>query len=104
MAFNKIRKFIYRNDSSGKMYEVSLEQQSDGTVNGKGLLLGTNKINSDPDHDNTKVTFVALTANKDDIFGVEGNGWRPDAHLILAAIYDASNKAGAGALLSTLLV
>lgn len=103
MAFAHIRKFLYQNPSSGNVYEVSLEQQADGTINAKGLRLGTNKINSDPDHDNTKVTFVVRTASAGVVFAEERSGWRNDAHLATAAIYDASNKAGAGALLSTIL-
>jgi hypothetical protein len=104
MAFPHIRKFLYQNPTSGNYYEVSLEQQASGAVNGKGLRLGTNKINSDPDHDNTKISFVVLTANLAAVMGTQdGETWRDDTFLATAAIYNASNPAGAGALLSTLL-
>lgn len=104
MAFTHVRKFNYQNATSGKQYEVVLLQNADGTIDGKGVLLGTDKINSDPNHDNTKVAFVVLTAQAAKVFGTERNGWKTDDHLKLASIYDASNKAAAGALLSTLLV
>lgn len=101
MAFADIRKFQYQNPTSGKIYEAVLKQLADGTIDGVGILLGTNKINSDPSNDNTKVTFVVRTAVKADVFGPAA---KTDTHLATATLYDAANKAGVGALLSTLLV
>jgi hypothetical protein len=106
MAFGHIRKFVFQNPASGKIYEVVIKLNTDGTVDGVGLLLGTNKINSDPDFDNAgKVTFVVLTASANKVFGDEKLGVRlTTAALDNAAIYDVSNRGAAGAQLSTLLV
>lgn len=104
MSFPHVRKMLYQNPSSGKNYEVVLKLNANGTVDGEGLLLGTNKVNSDPDFNNTSVTFVVLTAKASKVFGEERSGWVSNTALASAAIYDASNRAAAGALLSTLLV
>jgi hypothetical protein len=109
MAIGKAtRKFEYQNPTSGKLYEVTLLQNADGTVDGKGLLQGTNRNAGDPEIDNTKVTFVVITTQQGVPFGFEGlmgtTTYKTKEHLMTAAIYDASNRGGAGALLSTLLV
>lgn len=104
MAFSSLRKFNYQNPTSGKQYDVTLLQNADGTVDGKGILLGTDKICSSPEILNTRVSFVVLTAQAGKAFGLERVDRKTTDHLKLAAIFDASNRAGAGALLSTLLV
>lgn len=101
MSFADIRKLTYQNATSGKFYEVVYKLSANASVDVVGYLLGTNRINSDPTFDNTKVTAVVLTSKVGDVFGTAA---KADAHLATAAIYDASNRAGAGALLSTLLV
>lgn len=97
----QIRKMLFKNASSGKVYEVAFKQATNGDVSGVGRLLGTGKINSDPGYDNTEVSFVVLTSKVAKVFGT---GATIDSELAQGAYYDASNKAGAGALLSTLLV
>lgn len=100
MAFPAIRKFLYQNPTSTKLYEVVLKRNSNGTVNGIGYLLGTNKINSDPVFDNAETTFVIITGAETDPFNFNLH----DTYLAQAPIYNASNPAGAGVALSTLLV
>lgn len=102
MAFPDIRKFMFQNASSGKIYEVILSKDSAGAITGLGRLLGTNQINSDPAIDNAgEVTFVVLTAQVGKVFGTSVQHESALAH---AAYFNASNPAGAGAALSTLLV
>lgn len=101
MAFARIRTFAFQNVSSGKIYDVKLSRQADGSVTGKGLLRGTNQINSDPAFDNTKVTFVVVTASLADVFGTAA---KTESHLHQASIYHATTPGSAGAALSTLLV
>lgn len=96
-----VRKFEFQNVASGKIYEVVLRQATNGAVTGRGVLLGTNKYNSDPITGNTTVALVVLTSALANVFGVAA---KTDPFLVAAAIYDASNPAGAGAELGTLLV
>jgi hypothetical protein len=96
-----VRKFEFQNPSSGKNYEVVLMEDTSGAIVGKGVLLGTNKFNSDPTLGNTTVAFVVVTASVATVFGTAA---KTDAFLTAATIYHASNPAGTAALLGTLLV
>lgn len=104
MAFVHIRKFVFQNPTSGKNYEVSLQLNADGTGDGKALLLGVDKITSSPDISNTKISFVVVTSHISKVFGSERNGWKHESVIKQGAYFDASNKAGAGATLASLLV
>jgi len=101
MAFPDIRKITYQNPTSGKIYEVVYKRQTNDNIDITAYLLGTNRVNSDPTFDNTRVSAVVITTKIADVFG---RNCKADTHLATAAIYDASNRAGVGALLSTLLV
>lgn len=96
-----IRKFQFQNPTSGKIYEVALYEATNGSVSGRGVLLGTNKINSDPMLGNTVVTFVVVTVSLANVFGTAAKN---DEFLTAATIYNASAPGGAAALLGTLLV
>jgi hypothetical protein len=96
-----IRKFEFQNPSSGKIYEVALYEGTTSAVTGRGVLLGTNRINSDPITGNTVITFVVVTASLADVFGVSA---KTDEYMVAATIYNASNPGGAAALLGTILV
>lgn len=102
LSLGSVRKFVFQNATSGKLYEVVLTQASPaGAITGRGLLLGTSKINSDPALDNTEVTFVVLTASVGKVFG---SAKQHDTALAQGAYFNATNPAGVGAALSTLLV
>lgn len=108
MATKSIRKFVYRNPSSGKVYEIVFKRAADGSASFVGKLLGTGKVNSDPSYDNTEVTGVVLTSAVSAVFknarkSASASCYQ-DAYLAAAAIYDASNPAAGGALLSTIAV
>lgn len=96
-----VRKFEFQNASSGKVYEVVLKQATNGAVTGRGVLLGTNKFNSDPITGNTVIALVVVTASLADVFGTAA---KTDPYMIAAAIYHATDPAQAGAALGTLLV
>lgn len=105
MAQNDIRKFVFQNPSSGNTYEAALLRNSDGSVSGVGRQIGTNgaqRINSDPEFDNTEITFVVLTSALAATLGPDRT-IKTDSYLSQAAIYHATNPAGTGAALSTLL-
>jgi len=96
-----IRKFEFQNPSSGKIYEVVLKEGTSKAITGRGVLLGTNKFNSDPTTGNTVITLVVVTASIADVFGTAA---KPDCYLTAATIYHASNPASSAALLGTILV
>lgn len=98
---SQVRKFLFQNASSGKIYEVVILQATDNSVSGVGRLLGTNAMGGDPTYDNTEISFVVITAQVGKVFGT---ATQLDSALHYAAYYDASNVGGAGAALSTLLV
>lgn len=100
MGFSRIRTFPFQNVSSGNIYDVKLLRHENGSVNGVGRRRGTNVVTSDPAYDNTEVTFVVRTANLADAFGLSA---KTNSYLMQAQIFNASNPAGAGAALSTLL-
>ncbi len=102
LSLGSVRKFVFQNATSLKLYEVVLTQAAPGgAITGRGLLLGTSKVNSDPALDNTEVTFVVLTAQVGKVFGAEK---AHDTALSQGAFFNVSNPAGVGAALSTLLV
>jgi hypothetical protein len=100
MALPHIRKFLFKNASSTKVYEIALLQQSDGTVDGVARLLGTAVQGSVPQHGATEVSFVVLATK----VAIAMDPETPVAELSYAAYYDASNPAAGGAALSTLAV
>jgi hypothetical protein len=107
MALPHIRKFLFKNASSEKVYEVALLQQSDGTVDGVARLLGTAGTpsasftqGSTPGHAYTEVAFVVVTGSVATVMDPEV----PVAELSYAAYYHATDPAQAGAALSTLAV
>jgi hypothetical protein len=107
MALPHIRKFLFKNASSEKVYEVALLQQSDGTVDGVARLLGTAGTpsatftqGSTPGHAYTEVSFVVLATAVSIVMDPEV----PVSELSYAAYYDVNNPAAGGAALSTLAV
>lgn len=111
-ALADLRKLPFQNASSGKIYEVTLFRNVDESITFTGYLVGTksggfggttfNQTNDDPAFDNAnEVSGVVLTANIADVFG---KARRTDAYLVQASIFNSSNPAGSGALLSTICV
>jgi len=104
-----IRKFVFQNSASSKVWEVTLGRDSTGAISGVGRQIGAlggfgnanqNSQDSSPGYDNTEVTFVVLTARLADAMGP---AHKLDSYLAHRSMYDASNPAAGGALLSTLL-
>ena len=105
-----IRKFVFQNSASSKVWEVTLGRDSTGAISGVGRQIGAlggfgnasqNSQDSSPGYDNTEVTFVVITARLADAMGVLA---KHETYLAQRAMYDAAAPGGAGAALSTLLV
>ena len=100
MAFGEIRNMLYQNPTSGKIYAVKFTKDTTGAVNGSATLQGVNRIGAFGSVPKTVVSFVALTTQVGKIFGA---GKQHDTALVNGAYFHATDRAGVGVKLSSLL-
>jgi hypothetical protein len=89
MAFPDIRKFIFQNPASGKVYDVALTRAQSGDVSGRARLHGVNKMYSSPESALPETPFVVLTTHAAKVFASSTT----DAQLWQLPAYHGSNRA-----------